>query len=455
MRTLTEVLESLNDPVKAALAVKMIASLPYAVQKKLRYMWAVNARPAQMKPGKIVKDDGTFDWFAWLILAGRGFGKTRAGAEYIRGEVEIAQRLKKPIRCALIAPTAADARDVMIEGDSGILAVCPPDNRPRYESSKRRLTWKDGSMATHFSAEEPERLRGPQHHVFWADELAAWENAQMVWDMLGFGMRLVRPGGLGPQGCITTTPKPIPTLVKISRDPKTVITTGSTYDNRSNLAPAFFENVISNYEGTRLGRQEISGELMLDIQGALWSAPTIDQYRVLPKDVPQLLRIIVAVDPSTSDEEGADTGIVAGGIDARGHVYVLEDQSMQGAPIEWARRAVATYVRLKADKIVAEINNGGAMVELTLKMAAPSLFAYKGVSASRGKLTRAEPVSALYERGLVHHVGMHKKLEDQMVSYSPAMAGKMLVDRMDALVWLVTELAVKDVQSASRKGMFE
>lgn len=467
MRTLTEIIEHLaqTDPVKARLALAAMDRLPADVKKRMRYMWALNARPAQMKPppfpwkdepvelGKV--DRRNLDWFTWLNLAGRGFGKTRAGAEYVRGEVEEAQRRRKPIRIALVGPTAGDARDVMVEGDSGILGVCPPSNMPKYESSKRRLTWKDGSIATLFSAEEPERLRGPQHHIAWADELAAWPDAQAVWDMLMFGMRLVRPGGKGPQIAVTTTPKPIPMLVKLYRDPSTFVTTGSTYDNKANLAPTFYKNVVASYEGTRLGRQEIAGEILLDVQGALWSGAVIEKARVGPSEVPPLVRVIVAVDPSISEAEGADTGIVAGGICEKGHVYVLEDNSLQGTPVEWARKAVATYVRLKADKIVAEINNGGAMVEQTLRTTAPTLFAYKGVHASRGKLTRAEPVSALYERGLVHHVGEFKKLEDQMVSYSPAQAGKMLVDRMDALVWLVTELAVRDVQSAQRKGMFE
>lgn len=473
MKTLTEIFEQLakEDPARARAAAAMFAQLPPKVQKKMRYMWELNARPAQMKPSQFPwkhsnhpdnEDRRDLNWFVWLILAGRGFGKTRAGAEFIRGEVEEAQRRKKPIRCALVAATASDARDIMVEGDSGILAISPPDNVPRYESSKRRLTWKDGSIATMFSAEEPARLRGPQHHVAWADELASWAEAEATWDMLMFGMRLVRTKTLGPQICVTTTPQPRPPLVGINnrvglyKDRRTFITTGSTYDNRENLAESFFEAVISNYEGTRLGRQEIEGELMLDAMGALWSAASIDKHRVSPDNVPPLIRIVVAIDPSISEKEGADTGIVAAGVAENGHVYVLEDQSLQGTPTEWARRAITTYVRLKADKIIAEVNNGGAMVKTVLRsaMADDSLISYKEVHASRGKMVRAEPVSALYERGRVHHVGMFKQLEDQMVAYSPERAGKMLVDRMDALVWAVTELAVKDVQTAQRRGMF-
>ncbi len=464
MKTLTEILKSL-PPEKAALAAKLMASLPASVKRKMQHDWQLHARPAQMKPPTFPwlhsnhpndVDRKSLSWFVWLILAGRGFGKTRAGAEFIRGEVEQAQRRRKPIRCALVAPTAGDARDVMVEGDSGMLGVCPANNMPRYESSKRKLTWKDGSIATLYSAEEPERLRGPQHHVAWADELAAWAEPQATWDMLMFGLRLVRTKDLGPQVCVTTTPKPRPPLPKIATSKRTFITSGSTYDNRANLAETFFEAVISNYEGTRLGRQEIDGELLLDIMGALWSAKLIDEHRVRPDQVPPLQRIVVAIDPSVSEDEGADTGIIVAGLSESGHVYILEDCSLQGTPTEWARKAIAAYLRHKADKLIAEVNNGGALVENVLKTALMDrrLVSYKAVTASRGKMTRAEPVSALYERGRVHHVGMHKKLEDQMVSYSPAMAGKMLVDRMDALVWAVTELAVRDVQSASRRGMF-
>lgn len=467
---MTEVLSALaqTDPEKAKAVVMAIGKLPPKMQKQLKHLWPLHARPAQLKPlsypwKNVVPEEGKvdrrpLDWFTWLNLAGRGFGKTRAGAEYIRGEVEEAQRRKKPIRVALVGPTAGDARDIMVEGDSGILSVCPPSNMPRYESSKRRLTWKDGSIATLFSAEEPERLRGPQHHIAWCDELAAWADPQAVWDMLMFGMRLIRPGDRGPQIAVTTTPKPIPALVKLYRDPTTFVTTGSTYDNKSNLAPTFFNNVVSSYEGTRLGRQEIAGEILLDVEGALWSGKNIDNNRVLPDQVPPLVRVVVAIDPSISAGEGAESGIIVAGLGNDDHVYVLEDASLQGTPIEWARKAMEMYHLHKADKTVAEANNGGAMVENTLKTTAGlgnfSLYNYKAVYAARGKLTRAEPVSALYERNRVHHVGLLKPLEDQMVSYEPAQAGKMLVDRMDALVWAITELAVKDVQQTQRKGMF-
>jgi phage terminase large subunit-like protein len=458
---------------QAQLVARLIEALGPRERRKLQYFWQVKARAKQLKPdlyasgedspSRQVKRDTSKPWYVWLNMAGRGYGKTELGSQYIRGEVEHAQKvLRKPIRCALVAPTAADARDVMLEGDSGLLNVCPPWNMPKYESSKRRLTWKDGSMAFLYSAEEAERLRGPQHHVAWCDELAAWADPQGTWDMLMFGMRLVRTKELPPQVCVTTTPKPRAPLIDadgkrgIINRSTTVLITGSTYENKDNLAPTFFEDVISTYEGTRLGRQEISGELLLENMGALWSPSVIDRNRKAPDQVPPLLRLVVAIDPSVSEEEHAATGIIAAGIAENGHVYVLEDQSLQGSPAEWARRAVATFIRLKADTIVAEVNNGGALVKEVLKtaMADRSLFRYEEVHASRGKITRAEPVSALYERGLVHHVGMFKQLEDEMVGYSPAMAGKMLVDRMDALVWAVTKLAVRDVQSASRKGMF-
>lgn len=448
MQTLTEILESV-PPETAARIAQAMQLLPPEVQEKMRYDWRLNARPSQIAPAGE-------DWYAWLILAGRGFGKTRAGSEFIRSHVEAAQKRGKPIRCALVAPTASDARDIMVEGDSGLLGVCPPDNMPKYESSKRRLTWKDGSIATMFSAEEPERLRGPQHHVAWADELAAWAELQMTWDMMGFGMRLIRGPGLGPKVCITTTPKPVPTLVQIVQAKTTKITTGSTYENRSNLAPAFFENVIASYEKTRLGRQEIEGELLLDNMGALWTNNLIDKTRVTPDKVPTITTMVTAIDPSVSEDEGADTGILTGGLGVDGHVYILEDSSIQGTPTEWARNAIASAMRHRSDRIVAEVNNGGALVKTVLNSAISDrmLFKYRGVHASRGKITRAEPVSALYERGLVHHVGMFKDLEDQMVSYAPARAGKMLVDRMDALVWLVTDLLVKEPGRVQKKGMW-
>jgi len=462
MRTMTEILGSIPKD-QAHLVAQLMAALPPRDRVKLRYLWPVHARPKQMKPDNYAKGeapnrDTSKPWYVWLNMAGRGYGKTRLGAEYVRGEVDYAHKvLKKPIRVALIGPTAADVRDVMLEGDSGLLNVCPPWDKVKYESSKRRVTWgRGGSVAFCYSAEEAERLRGPQHHIGWADELCAWADPQATWDMLMFGMRLMRRKDLPPQVCVTTTPKPRDPMTALIKAKTTLLTTGSTYENRDNLAPTFFDSVIENYAGTRLGRQEIEGELLLENMGALWTPAIIEKTRVREEDVPDLIRIVVAIDPSISEDEGADTGIIAAGISATGHVYVLEDQSLQGTPAEWARRAIATYVRLKADKIIAEINNGGAMVKEVLRsaMADRSLFAYKGIHASRGKMTRAEPVSALYERGIVHHVGLHKKLEDQMVKYSPEQAGKMLVDRMDALVWAVTELAVRDVQTASRRGMF-
>ena len=271
IKTLQEILANAT-PDQAQMVARLMRQLPPELKAKIKYIWPMNARPAQMRPDDYPWRNSTdpkdadrrdMNWYAWMALAGRGFGKTRMGSEYIRGEQEAAAKRRKPIRIAMIGPTAGDARDVMVEGDSGILSVCPPDNMPRYESSKRRLTWKDGTIATLYSAEEPERLRGPQHHIFWADELAAWADAQAVWDMLGFGMRLVRTAELGPQGIITTTPKPVPALVKIYRDRSTFVTTGSTHDNKANLAPTFFKNVVGAYEGTRLGRQEISGDCVV------------------------------------------------------------------------------------------------------------------------------------------------------------------------------------------------
>jgi phage terminase large subunit-like protein len=368
----------------------------------------------------------TWSWFAWLILAGRGWGKTRTGAECVRWWVNTG---RYPY-VNLIGATADDARDIMIQGESGLLAICPADERPRYIKSDRLLIWPNGARSLIFTADEPERLRGKQHMKLWADEIAAWRYAES-WDQAMMGLRL----GDSPQAVVTTTPRPVGIVRELLADKRNHVTTGTTYENRENLSPGFFRYVITKYEGTRLGRQELRAELLGDVPGALWKRSLIEQTRVTRH--PELVRIVVAVDPAaTSNAESDETGIVAAGLGVDGHGYVLADRTLQGTPAEWARTAVSAYREYQADRIVGEVNNGGEMVGFTILTIDPSA-AYKAVHASRGKLTRAEPVSALYERGFVHHVGAFPQLEDQMCTWLP---GEDSPDRMDALVWALTEL---------------
>jgi len=380
------------------------------------------------------------DWRTWLLLAGRGFGKTRSGAECIRDQV-IHHRRR---RIALVAPTAADARDVMVEGESGLLAIGPPQQRPQYEPTKRRLTWPNGAIATTYSADEPERLRGPQHDAAWCDEIASWRYPE-AWDMLMFGLRL----GPDPRVVVTTTPKPVKIIRELLTDPTTVVTRGSSYENRANLADAFFAQIIRKYEGTRLGRQEIEAELLDDVPGALWNRTRLEELRwPLSKSVPDLVRIVVAIDPATTSGEDADeTGIIVAGKDGGGRGYVLADRSGHYTPTEWAQLAIALYRQHKADRIVAEVNNGGDMVEATLRMIDPNV-PYTAVHASRGKVVRAEPVAALYEQqpGRVFHVGTFPSLEDQMCGFTTDFDRKTAgfsPDRVDALVWALTDLLVE------------
>lgn len=386
----------------------------------LLWDWRLWARPEQVAP------EG--DWRVWLVLAGRGWGKTRTGAEWIREQVEVYGRR----RVALVAPTAADARDVMVEGESGILAVSPPWNRPVYEPSKRRVVWPNGAMATLYSAEEPERLRGPQHDAAWADELAAWKYPE-AWDQLQFGLRL----GPDPRVVVTTTPKPLRVLKAILAHPATALTRGSTYENAANLPPAFLEKIIARYEGTRLGRQELFAEILEDVPGALWKREQLENLRAVR--VPELVRVVVGVDPAAGASElGSETGIVVAGLGVDGRGYVLEDASLAASPDAWARAAVAAYHKYGADRLVAEVNQGGDMVRHTV-YTVDRKVAFKPVRASRGKQIRAEPVSALYEQGRVHHVGQLGALEDQMCTWVP---GEKSPDRLDALVWALTELMI-------------
>lgn len=367
------------------------------------------------------------DYRKWLYLAGRGAGKTRAGAEWCRAQVEAGHCS----RLALVAPTAADARDVLVEGESGILSIAPPWNRPTYESSKRRLTWASGAIATLYSADEPDRLRGPQHDGAWADEVAAWRYPD-AWDQLMFGLRL----GADPKVVVTTTPRPIRLIRELLADPTCVVTRGSTYDNRANLAPAFLDQIVQRYEGTRIGRQELYAEVLEDVDGALWKREQIDETRVA--SAPELRRVVVAIDPAVTSSEGSDeTGIVVAGKSADGHAYVLADLSCKESPDGWARRAVRAFREYRADRVIAEVNNGGDLVERIVRTVDQTV-AYRGVRASRGKRVRAEPVAALYEQGKVHHVGSMPQLEDQLATWTADTPES--PDRLDALVWAVSEL---------------
>ena len=418
----------------AAKRAALIANLTPQAAETLLYDWQIHARDNQLPP------PGGWTW--WLLLAGRGFGKTRTGAEFIHSRVASGEAR----HIGLIAPTAFDARATMVEGPAGILATAPPGRRPLYEPSKLRLTWPEGAVGTLFSAEEPERLRGPQHDTLWADELGAWKYQRPTWDMAAFGFRLGTPRGI-----ITTTPRPTELLRELLNDPAITSTTGSTYDNAANLAPAFLAQIKRKYEGTRLGRQELFAELLGDTPGALWTLAVLDKHRVHRH--PDLVRVAVAIDPQAADpgakadESTAETGIVAGGLDAGGEGYVLADSSGRYSPAEWGEAAVLLHDEIRADFIVAESNQGGAMVEHVIRSAAAKLHrehkrptshvVVKLVHASRGKATRAEPIAALDEQGRVHHVGQFAKLEDQLATWVP---GATSPDRLDARVWLLTAL---------------
>jgi phage terminase large subunit-like protein len=555
------------------------ASLTELQQRELVYTWrGYKARKNQIRPPG--------EWRYWLVQAGRGFGKTRTGAEGIREYVDEGARI-----IHLVGSTAGDVRDVMVQGESGLLNCYPPNQRPLYEPSKRLVTFHTGAQAHLFSADEPERLRGPQCSHFWGDEVClakgtlietvsgpslienircgdvvqtsagpravtrawrtsisaplwrliasdgraitgteghpiycngtfvplsqaaygdilsiaelpfigqtqgrspalwsvaspfvvsvgptgergevfnlevegqheyyangilthncSWRYGQEAWDNLMFGFRL----GDDPRGIITTTPKPIQLLKDIIADPHTVVTRASSYENRANLAPAFFDSIIRKYEGTRIGRQELEAELLLDIPGALWTQMLIDAYKISLRDVQwnKLIRIVVAIDPAvTAGEESDDTGIVVAALTDTAHVIIIDDLTCKDSPLQWARIAVAAYNKYKADRIIGEVNNGGDLVEMNIRAVSPNV-AFHAVRASRGKGVRAEPIAALYEQGRVHHVGSFPEMEEQMCSYVPGITTKS-PDRMDALVWAVTELVIDPEQTVERSA---
>ncbi|MGJ8546808.1 MAG: DNA-packaging protein [Sulfitobacter sp.] len=386
------------------------------------------------------------DWRSWVIMGGRGAGKTRAGAEWVRSAVE-GSRPQDPGRCkriALVGETHDQVREVMIFGDSGIMACSPPDRSPQWEAGRKRLLWPNGAIAGVYSAHDPEGLRGPQFDGAWVDEIAKWKKSQETWDMLQFALRL----GARPQVCVTTTPRNVPALKSLLAAPSTVSTHAPTEANRANLASSFLEEVRARYRGTRLARQELDGVLLADAEGALWSSAMLEAARVAGP--PEFDRVVVALDPATTAGAGSDEcGIVVVGAQTQGppqnwRACVLADCTVAGAsPSEWARAAIAAMTRFNADRLVAEVNQGGQMVREVIGQVDP-LVPYKAVHASRGKLARAEPVAALYEQGRVSHVPGLEALEDQMTRMTAqGYQGGGSPDRVDALVWAIHELMIE------------
>jgi phage terminase large subunit-like protein len=420
---------------KAGLTEQYLTQENPRTQLRLDGDFAAFAHPHQ-DHGEAGNDGGP--WTTWLILGGRGAGKTRLGAEWVRAMVHgtppYAARAHRHI--ALIGETEHDAREVMVEGHAGILRMSSRSERPLWTATRRRLQWPNGAVAQVFSADDPESLRGPQFDAAWCDELGKWRHAEAAFDMLQFGLRL----GARPRQLITTTPRPMPLIKRLVGDPRTRVTRAGTFANREYLSPAFFEAVVARYTGTRLGRQELDGELIEDRPDALWSRGLIETCRV--EAAPSLARIVVAVDPPGSSRRSADAcGIVAVGRNDDGLLFVLEDASVSGlSPSGWAAKAVALFSRLKADTIVAEVNMGGEMVR-SVQREVDRAVPVKEVHATRGKWLRAEPVAALYEQGKVKHVGTFPMLEDEMCDFGlDGLSSGRSPDRLDALVWAVTAL---------------
>lgn len=423
------------------LSENALLSLPWLFE-----FWAL---PHQLPP------EG--DWKSWVIMGGRGAGKTRAGSEWVRRMVE-GPSAAAPGRChrvALVGETFDQVRDVMVFGESGILACSPPDRRPVWEAGRRRLVWANGATATCYSAHEPEALRGPQFDAAWVDELAKWKKAKDVWDMLQFALRL----GEHPQQVVTTTPRNVGVLKRIMANSSTVVTHAPTEANRAYLAESFLAEVGARYGGTRLGRQELEGVLLDDVEGALWTAAMLEGARV--GEVPKLDRVVVAVDPAVtagraSDECGIEVaGVVMSGEPRDWRAYVLEDASMRGGPTDWARAAIAAMDRHGAERLVAEVNQGGDLVESVVRQVDP-LVPFKALRASRGKGLRAEPVAALYEQGRVKHLrgGTLGTLEDQMCQMTVrGYEGTGSPDRLDALVWALHELMIEPAAGWRRPQM--
>lgn len=390
----------------------------------LRWRWKFWARPKQRTPKG--------DWFFWLLKSGRGFGKTRTGAEFVREMVYKHAGDKEQPHFALVGRTVADVRDVMVKM---LLRIFPPDEAPHYEPSKRLLTFHTGATATTYSADKPDQLRGPEHHYAWGDEVAAWRYIE-AFDNLVMGLRL----GRKPRCVLTTTPRPTKLVRSIIADPDAVVTSGSTYENRTNLAGATLRKLEEKYKGTRLGRQELDGEVIDGHPGALWAGELFerDGFYLRADQVPELEKIVVALDPSITDD-GNHAGIICAGRCEDGFGYVLDDASLQASPNAWATAAVDLLKEREGDVIIAEANQGGDMITTIIEGIDPNVYV-ETVHAARGKRTRAEPVAAKYEQGKVHHVGAFPELEDEMVNWVPGMDSP---DRMDAMVWAFTDLLLQ------------
>lgn len=395
---------------------------------KLYTDWLKTARPKQLEP------EGKHN--IWLILAGRGWGKTRTGAEDIA-----LYALRHPnVICAVVAPTHGDLRRVCFGGNSGLLSIIPDECYAKsrdfkgYSSSLSEIRLHNGSKIVGYAAQEPERLRGPQFHRAWCDEIAAWRYPE-AYDQLMFGLRL----GEEPKCVITTTPKPTPLIKQLIDRKDTFVTTGNTFENEANLAPSALKMLKERYEGTALGRQELYAEILEDLDGALWNNRLIEEARLSEDTERTLQKVIVAIDPAvTAKDDSDETGIVVVGKDFNNEYYVLEDLSGKHSADKWGRIAVNAYYEWEADRIVAEVNNGGDLVERLLRNIDPNV-PYRSVHATRGKLVRAEPIAALYEQRRVHHMGMYPELEAQMCTYTGDT--KISPDRLDALVWGLTELS--------------
>ena len=447
MLTAQTLREMPDAEVQEALA-KMSNRQLEELQKEYKF-WA---RPEQIEP------EG--DHNVWFLNCGRGFGKTWTGAQWVREKVKEGHK-----RLACVASTNSDIERVMVKGESGLLALCSKHDKtykgkemgfPEWSPTRRTLTWANGAKVEFYSAEEPERLRGPQFSAAWCDELAAWKKDRSTWDMLQFCLRL----GKHPKVCVTTTPKSTKLVRELLKDPKTCVTTGSTFDNAANLADTYLTAVKEQYEGTRLGRQELYAEVLEENEGALWSLDTLDDCQIDRKDLPDMTRVVVSVDPAvTSNAESDMTGIVVAGIDVNGKAYVLGDYTDRLTPQGWAAKAIELYHKFEADRIVAEVNQGGDLVKHTIH-GEDETVPLKMVRASRGKYARAEPVSALYERGLVHHVSETEDPEAnlnelclQMTTWEP-LGSIGSPDRLDALVWALTELMLNGYMKPQLKLVY-
>lgn len=410
---------------------QLLSSLTDSDAYRLKYEWGFWARPDQLPPSG--------EWLVWLVMAGRGFGKTRTGAEYIRSVLT-----ENPgWHAALVGTTLAEVRSTMIEGPAGLQAVFPPEEwaQVRWNRTTCELWLPNGSHAQGYTADVADKLRGPAHHVAWADEIAKWKDApsgileNTTWSNMMLGLRQ----GPYPRCVATTTPKPFKLIKELLADEATHVTRGSTYDNLTNLSPTFKRQVLRQFEGTRLGRQELHAEVLEDVEGALWTRVMIEQGRV-EKAPETLVRCVVAIDPAVSvGENSAETGIVVVGRGEDGECCVLQDASGKLSPLSWAQRAVNLYEQWHADAIVAETNNGGDLVTTNIRTVSRSVPIVT-VHASRGKAARAQPIASLYEQGRVHHVGMFPLLEDQLCGWCPD-SGDPSPDRLDALVWGVTYLS--------------